>query len=237
MGPLEQYRQTLAVGWPQLVLNWPVAKLHTSSFGMLYSNCGCSPLSKRTDWSTSLLDTGGQSFILILHTQQFCHSYTEAFKGYSPTTMCCNVRTTRNTLLQKNKRAIYSNDLDDNGLDRVTSFSVHMYYPHYRICDLLWFGFEKLYFHNAKNVLGIPSRPNSFDPNDRMPLLSDDDLDDMIGSTEQLCRVFHNTNNQQRNQWIWATSRDCLIYQTISLLWPNNGSALLSLTPTAHLSS
>jgi len=77
-----------------------------------------------------------------------------------------------------------------------------MYYPHYRICDLLWFGFEKLYFHNAKNVLGIPSRPNSFDPNDRMPLLSDDDLDDMIGSTEQLCRVFHNTNNQQRNQWI-----------------------------------
>jgi len=35
VGPLEQHRQTLAVGWPQLVLNWPIAKLHTTSFGML----------------------------------------------------------------------------------------------------------------------------------------------------------------------------------------------------------
>jgi len=30
------------------------------------SNSGYFPLSKRTDWSISLLDTGGQSFILIL---------------------------------------------------------------------------------------------------------------------------------------------------------------------------
>jgi len=35
VGPLEQHMQTLAVGGPQLDLNWPVAKLHTTSFGML----------------------------------------------------------------------------------------------------------------------------------------------------------------------------------------------------------
>jgi len=135
-------------------------------------------------------------------TQEFCYSYMEAFKGYFPTAICCTVKTTRNTLLQKNKRAIYGNDLDNNGLDGVTSSSVHMNYPHYRICDLLWFGFEKLYFHNAKNVLGVPSRPNNFDPDNRMPLLSDDDLDDMIGSTEQLYRVFPNAKKQQQNQWV-----------------------------------
>jgi len=142
-----------------------------------------------------------KAFLLFV-TQQFCHSYTEAFKGYFTTTVCCNVKTTRNTLLQKNKHAIYSNDLNDNGLDRVTSSSVHMYYPHYRICNLLWFGFEEHYFHNAKNVLGVPSRPNCFDPDDRMPLLSDDDLDDTIGSTEQLYNVFPNDKIQQRNQWV-----------------------------------
>jgi len=95
---------------------------------------------------------------LVFITREFCHSYTEAFKGYLTTTLCCNVKTTRNTLLQKNKHAIYSNELRDNELDRVSSSSVHMYYPHYRICDLLWYGFEKHYFHNAKNVLGVPSR-------------------------------------------------------------------------------
>lgn len=135
-------------------------------------------------------------------TQEFCDSYTEAFKGYYTSTLACNVKTTRTTLLNKKKRAIYSNDLGDNELDRVTSSSVHMYYAHYRICDLLWFGFEKHYFHNAKNVLGIPSRPNDFNPNDRMPLLSDDDLDDMILNTEQLYNVFPNKENQQRNPWV-----------------------------------
>ena len=36
MGPLEQHRQTLAVGSPQLALNRTVAKLHASSFGMMH---------------------------------------------------------------------------------------------------------------------------------------------------------------------------------------------------------
>jgi len=35
-----------------------------------------------------------------------------------------------------------------------------------------------------------------------MPLLSDDDLDDMIGSIEQLYNLFPNTKNQQQNQWV-----------------------------------
>jgi len=41
VGPLEWHRQTLAVGCPQLDLNWPVAKLHASPFGMLCLPDGC----------------------------------------------------------------------------------------------------------------------------------------------------------------------------------------------------
>jgi len=93
-----------------------------------------------------------RAFLLFI-TREFHPSYTEAFKGYYTTALCCNVKTTKNTLLQKNKHAIYGNELGDNELDRVSSSSIHMYYPHCCICDLLWYGFERHYFHNAKNVL------------------------------------------------------------------------------------
>jgi len=104
--------------------------------------------------------------LLLFITWDFHPSYTEAFKGYMTTTVCCNVKTTKTTLLQKNKHDIYCNGLTDNELDQVSSSSVHMCYPHCRICDLLGHGFERHYFHNTKSILGTPSKPNNFNPND-----------------------------------------------------------------------
>jgi len=41
VGTLGRHMQTLAVDWPQLVLHWPIAKLNTSSFGVVCVPNGC----------------------------------------------------------------------------------------------------------------------------------------------------------------------------------------------------
>jgi len=72
VGSLEQHRQTLAVGWPQLDLNWPVAKLHTSSFGMLHLNPWmASQQSKSTDWTFHGWALEGR--VLCLHLSCGCN--------------------------------------------------------------------------------------------------------------------------------------------------------------------
>jgi len=172
---------------------------------------GFGPYQKFTRWDarvTSIEDNPAfrgrnipDSFLSFIGNE-FHDLYTEAFKGHSAAARACHVKSKRCTLLQKSANAIYCNDLSDQHLDRITSCSNHMCCPHCRICDVLWHGFETQHLHNAKNILSAPSRPNNFDPTDRMPLLSNEDCDDMMNFTEQLHRIFPNTGNEQQNPWV-----------------------------------
>jgi hypothetical protein len=134
--------------------------------------------------------------------EKFCTPYIHAFKAHGTTCKNENMKTKRLSLIDKKKYAMNSVNIDDTNLDRVSSSSLHMYFPHYRACDALWQGFEHHFFHCAKNVLGIASNANAYDTQDRFPLIAANEEDELLNGGSQLWRLWPNNMSKNKNPWV-----------------------------------
>jgi hypothetical protein len=149
-------------------------------------------------------DNNGPMCFLKIFTVEFNTDYMLAFKAFRISAMNCNVKTKRCTLFGKKKYAIHDNTIiaDESKIDLLSSSSANLFYNHYRVCDLLWEGFEQNFLHNSKNVPGIPSNANCYNATERFILLSDGCYQDMMIRDDQLWVLFPNGDNTNQNPWI-----------------------------------
>jgi hypothetical protein len=131
-------------------------------------------------------------------THHFHPNYVHAFKGHKLDALSCNMKNKRTELIQKKNEAMTS----VHNVDNISSSSLHLFYPHYRACNALWQGFEKNFFNNAKNVPGVPSRPNAFNAADRFPGLNNEDKIDLATNTETLWHLFRNKKSKNKSPWM-----------------------------------
>ena len=118
---------------------------------------------------------------LDFFANSFHPSYTNSFHNVRPGLEKYDLYRSKMNLVSKKRSPLYSGETTKGGA---------MHYNHFCLYDNLSSSFQKAFVNNALNVQGCPGTCNNNSPNERFPLLTTQQKQDMFHRCNQLWYIF-----------------------------------------------